>query len=85
MPRVGSRGSSSLGNSAGSQFAVLPTRERAHSASKSANTARLFVGYSFQYLNRVARLGDVLNRREREPPFTDFWIQSFNLGFELRY
>jgi Putative beta barrel porin-7 (BBP7) len=47
--------------------------------------ARLFVGYSFQYLSRVSRLGDVLDPAATRLPLTTFWVQSVNLGFELRY
>ena len=44
-----------------------------------------FAGYSFQYLNRVSRLGDVLDPAATGVPLTTFWVQSVNLGFELRY
>jgi hypothetical protein len=47
--------------------------------------ARVFVGYSFQYMSEVARLGDVLNPATTGISYTDFWVQSLSLGFELRY
>ena len=47
--------------------------------------ARVFAGYSFQYLSEVARLGDVLNPAATTISYTDFWVQSLSLGFELRY
>jgi hypothetical protein len=43
------------------------------------------VGYTFQYLSQAARLGDALNPAATTLALTDFWVQSFNLGFELRY
>ena len=51
-------------------------------------TCRVFAGYSFQYLSRVARLGDVLDSTpasDRAARVTDFWVQSINFGVELRY
>lgn len=48
-----------------------------------SNHGRLFAGYSFQYLDRVARLGDAF---AGGPETTrDFWVQSIGLGFECRY
>jgi hypothetical protein len=46
---------------------------------------RVFAGYSFQYLSRVTRLGDVLDPAAGVAPATDFWVQSVNFGMELRY
>jgi Putative beta barrel porin-7 (BBP7) len=73
-----------LGNTGGSRFAVLPTLN-VRVGTQVREHARLFVGYTFQYLSQVARLGDALNPAATSLAMTDFWVQSFNLGFELRY
>jgi hypothetical protein len=67
-----------------SQFAVLPS-VNVTLGKQVREHARVFVGYSFQYLSRAARLGDVLDPAVSAVPLTDFWVQSVNLGFELRY
>lgn len=43
--------------------------------------ARLYVGYSFLYLSRAGRLGDVLGGRDP----SDFWVQSLGLGLDWRF
>lgn len=73
-----------LVNSLGSAFAVLPSMN-VTLGRQLREHGRLFVGYSFQYLSRSVRLGDSLNLAAATIPWTDFWIQSFNMGFELRY
>jgi hypothetical protein len=67
-----------------SRFAVLPTVNLAVGKQVSER-ARLFAGYSFQYLSRAARLGDVLDPAASGIPVADFWIQAVNFGMELRY
>jgi hypothetical protein len=74
----------SLTSSSGSRFAVLPTMN-VQLGRQVGEHARLFVGYSFQYLSQAVRLGDVLNPATPGIQFTDFWVQSLSLGFELRY
>jgi hypothetical protein len=73
-----------LSASAGSRFAVLPTLN-VQLGRQIGDHARLFVGYSFQYLSEAVRLGDMLNPVATSAIFTDFWVQSLSLGFELRY
>jgi hypothetical protein len=73
-----------LHNVPGSQFAVMPTFN-VRVGIPVRQYARLFAGYTFQYLSQVARLGDALNPAATSLALTDFWVQSFNLGFELRY
>jgi hypothetical protein len=69
----------------GARFAVLPTVNVAVGRQLSERAA-LFAGYSFQYLNRVVRLGDVLTpAASGGAAFTDFWVQAVNVGMELRY
>ncbi len=67
-----------------SQFAVLPLLN-VTLGRQIREQGRVFVGYSFQYLSRVARLGDVLDSTATAVQFTNFWVQSFNVGLELRY
>ncbi len=73
-----------LTESGRSRFAVLPTMNL-QVGRQLGDHARLFAGYSFQYLNEVVRLGDVLDPAAGGIRTTDFWIQSLGLGFELRY
>ncbi|MBY0514528.1 MAG: BBP7 family outer membrane beta-barrel protein, partial [Gemmataceae bacterium] len=47
-----------------------------------SDRGRAFVGYTFQYLSHVNRLGDVLGCGCDGPAF---WVQSLGLGFELGY
>ncbi|HUR53005.1 MAG TPA: BBP7 family outer membrane beta-barrel protein, partial [Gemmataceae bacterium] len=70
----------------GSRFAVLPSLS-ATVGRKMGEHGRLFVGYSFQYLNTVVRLGDVLNpaTNAEQLRVTDFWVQAVKLGWEWRY
>lgn len=67
-----------------SEFAVMPTANVTVGRQVSEHS-RVFAGYSFQYLSRVARLGDALDARNPALTFTDFWVQSVNVGFEWRY
>jgi hypothetical protein len=66
------------------RFAVLPTVNLAVGR-QIREHARVYVGYSFQYLNRTTRLADVLDPGTADTPVTDFWVQAMNLGLELRY
>jgi hypothetical protein len=67
-----------------SRFAVLPTVNLAVGKQVTERT-RLFAGYTFQYLSRAARLGDVLSPAAPGLTFTDFWVQAVNFGLEYRY
>ena len=67
-----------------SRFAVLPTVNLAVGKQVTERT-RLFAGYTFQYLSRAARLGDVLSPAAPGLTFTDFWVQAVNVGLEYRY
>lgn len=73
-----------LGDPGGSRFAVLPSGN-VQVGRFVRDHARVFAGYSFHYLNRTARLGDALDPSATGLALTDFWVQSFSLGFELRY
>ncbi|MCE9564726.1 MAG: BBP7 family outer membrane beta-barrel protein [Planctomycetes bacterium] len=66
------------------QFAVLPTVNLTVGRQLREHT-RIFAGYSFQYLSRVARLGDVLDPSATAVSMSDFWVQAVNFGMELRY
>jgi putative beta barrel porin BBP7 len=66
------------------RFAVLPSLNL-QLGRQVGQHARLYVAYSFQYLSEVARLGDVLKPGVAGLKYTDFWVQSLGLGFELRY
>lgn len=70
----------------GSRFAVLPTLS-ATVGRQCGLHSRVFVGYSFQYLNNVTRLGDVLDPATVGGPARvgDFWVQAVKLGWEWRY
>ncbi|HEY1192093.1 MAG TPA: BBP7 family outer membrane beta-barrel protein [Gemmata sp.] len=67
-----------------SEFAVLPTVNLTVGRQINPRT-RVYGGYSFQYLSRVGRLGDALNPAANALALTDFWVQSVNLGVEVRY
>jgi putative beta barrel porin BBP7 len=67
-----------------SEFAVLPMLNL-QVGRQIGNHARIYAGYTFQYLNRAARLADVLDPAATSLNLTDFWVQSLGLGFELRY
>jgi hypothetical protein len=67
------------------QFAVLPTINLTLGKQIRDHT-RVFVGYSFQYLSRVTRIGDALDPGTgASVATTDFWVQAVNFGVELRY
>ncbi len=67
------------------QFAVLPTLNLSVGR-QIRQRGRLFAGYTFQYLSNVTRLSDVLDTTGGSTPATtDFWVQSLNIGFELRF
>jgi Putative beta barrel porin-7 (BBP7) len=67
-----------------SRFAVLPTLNMTLGRQVGEHL-RIYAGYSFQYLNRVTRIGDVLDANATTVPQTDFWASSLNLGMEFRY
>jgi hypothetical protein len=73
-----------LGSSTGSRFAVLSAMN-ASLGRQISEHARLYIGYSFQYLSQAVRLGDVMSPAASSLEFTNFWVQSVNAGFELRY
>ena len=70
----------------GSRFAVLPAVTAAVGR-QFGEHGRVFVGYSFQYLNNVVRLGDVLDPTTNggQVRVTDYWAQAVRLGWEWRY
>ena len=63
------------------QDAVLPTLN-VRLGYRVGARGKAFVGYSFQYLSHVNRLGDAFCSGVMED---DFWVQSLNLGFEWRF
>ena len=67
-----------------SEFAVMPTLN-VQLGRQVTERARVFAGYSFNYLSRVARLGDALNPANTGLTFTDFWVQSIGFGAEFRF
>jgi hypothetical protein len=66
------------------QFAVLPMLNVTLGRQLGQHT-RLFAGYSFQYLSHVGRIGEVLNANLNTLSLTDYWVQSVNLGVEIRF
>jgi hypothetical protein len=50
-----------------------------------SDRGRLFAAYTFQYLNRVERLGDAFTCESGMGGKRDFWVQSLGLGFEWGY
>jgi hypothetical protein len=66
------------------RFGVMPTANLTVGR-QVRDHLRIFAGYSFQYLNNVTRLGDVLDATATTAKATDFWVQTINLGLELRY
>ncbi len=67
-----------------SEFAVMPSLG-VQVGRQLGNYTRLFAGYSFNYLSRAGRLGDVLNPANAGLPLTDFWTQSISFGGEFRF
>ncbi len=65
-------------------FAVLPSVSLATGRAFGEHL-RVFTGYSFRYLSRASRLGEVVNPATTAVPVDDFWVQSLSLGLELRY
>ena len=68
-----------LGAPEQSEFAVMPAFN-VQLGRQVSEHARIFAGYSFSYLSRVARLGDVLDPTSTGLTFTDFWVQSISFG-----
>jgi hypothetical protein len=66
------------------EFAVMPTLGIQLGHQLGAH-GRIYVNYSFEYLNRTARLGDALNPLNTGLALTDFWVQSIGFGAEFRY
>ena len=69
--RATSRRLAALHNVPGSQFAVMPTFN-VRVGIPVRQYARLFAGYTFQYLSQVARLSDALNPAATSLALTDF-------------
>ena len=67
-----------------SELAVMPVLNVQVGRQVSAH-ARVFAGYSFNYLSRVGRLGDTLDAANAALTLTDFWVQSISLGAEFRF
>lgn len=67
-----------------SRFAVMPS-VGVQVGRQLGNHTRVFAGYSFNYLSRVGRLGDVLNPNNTGLPLTDFWVQAISFGGEFRF
>lgn len=67
-----------------SRFAVMPTLTTTLGW-EVARSSRLFVGYSFAYLDGVSRLGDVLAPSGGDAGTTCFWSHAVKLGLEIRY
>jgi hypothetical protein len=65
-------------------FAVLPSFN-VQLGRQVTRHIRVYTGYSFAYLSRVARLGDALAPTNTTLRLTDFWVQSISLGAELRF
>jgi hypothetical protein len=76
------------------RFAVMPTVALSVGR-KVAEHGRVFLGYSFQYLNNITRPGDVIapvpdafgtgTGMARGDTRSDFWVQTLSLGLEVRY
>ncbi|MBN9117727.1 MAG: BBP7 family outer membrane beta-barrel protein [Planctomycetes bacterium] len=66
------------------EFAVMPTLN-VQLGRQVSDRARVFAGYSLNYLSRVARLGDALNPTTTGLTVTDFWVRSISLGAEFRF
>jgi hypothetical protein len=67
-----------------SEFAVMPALN-VQLGRQVTDHIRIFAGYSFNYLSRVARLGDALNPATAGLTVTDFWVQSIGFGAEFRF
>lgn len=67
-----------------SLFTVMPTLNVQVGRQLREHT-RVFAGYSFQYLSRAVRLGDVLDAGAATLTVADFWVQSVSLGMEFRF
>jgi hypothetical protein len=75
-------------------FAVMPVVKLAVGRQLGEH-ARVFAGYTFQYLSRVTRPGDVIDPvpdilgsglgMTRDRATTGFWVQSLNAGMEWRF
>ena len=73
-----------LADSGGSRFAVLPTMNvqlGRQVGDHAPGLRRLLVPVP----EPGRALGDVLEPGRDRTGITDFWVQSFNFGFELRY
>ena len=73
-----------LGAGERNEFAVMPVLN-VSVGRQITDHCRVFVGYNFQYLSRVGRLGDALDPNATTLRLTDFCAQAVNLGFEVRY
>jgi hypothetical protein len=85
---------SNAGSFSNNHFSVLP-EVGVQVGYKLGNHVRLSVGYSFLYLNHVARPADQINtnidptQSTPNPPFrfteANFWAHGINAGVEVRY
>lgn len=66
------------------EFAVMPTLNITLGRQIRDHT-RIFAGYSFQYLSRVGRIGEALDASTTTFNFTDYWVQTLNLGLDVRF
>lgn len=80
----GFRRLTALGSAEQNDFAVMPALN-VQLGRQVTDHARVFVGYSFNYLSRAARLGDALNPASSGLTFTEFWVQSIGFGAEFRF
>jgi hypothetical protein len=75
---------SALGSADRNEFAVMPALN-VQLGRQVTDHARVFAGYTFNYLSRAARLGDALNPATAGLTFTEFWVQSVSFGAEFRF
>ncbi|VTR91946.1 Putative uncharacterized protein OS=Rhodopirellula baltica (strain SH1) GN=RB229 PE=4 SV=1: DUF1551 [Gemmata massiliana] len=67
-----------------SEFAVMPVVNLSIGR-QVGERARVFAGYSLQYLSRAGQLHDALNPANSGLVLNDFWVQSINFGLEFRH
>lgn len=76
-----------MGRVTETDFAVLP-EVGCNLGVQLTDFTRVFVGYTFLYINNIARPGEQIEltgssvRRERT---TDFWLQGIHFGIDLRF
>lgn len=82
------------GSRSHANFAVMPVLNLSVGRQLGDN-ARVFAGYTFQYLSRVTRPGDVIDpvsdvagtgaAMTRDATRSSFWAQTLNVGMEWRF